>query len=150
MKILTPTPNIFLAEDDEDDAMLFSEALSEVSHNARLTRASNGQALLDLLDAENIRMPDFLFMDLNMPLRNGFECLADIRRRQEKFSGLKVVVLTTSDQADSIERVYGLGASRYVVKPNSFSGLKSVLAKVLETDWTARNIPASRKDFVVG
>lgn len=116
---------IILAEDDEDDRLFFTDALAEVDPDAHLVHAGNGKELLQLLaDAETL--PDIVFLDLNMPLLNGYECLTQIRGR-ERLKDLFVVVLTTSFSDFNFEKVFSLGASYYGIKPSSMVDLRSFI-----------------------
>jgi CheY-like chemotaxis protein len=68
---------IVLADDDEDDRQFFEEALSDVHPNAVLTTAKDGEELIFIL--KNYHTPELIFLDLNMPRKNGIECLREIR-----------------------------------------------------------------------
>ncbi len=73
--------SILLADDDEDDRMLFEDALNQVKSKVRLSTAEDGHMLLEML--KNRPLPDVIFLDLNMPGKNGFECLQEIRQAQQ-------------------------------------------------------------------
>ena len=70
-----PNKTIFLADDDADDCMLFEDALREVSTSTELTTANDGVELINLMETTVPPPPDVIFLDLNMPRKNGFECL---------------------------------------------------------------------------
>jgi CheY-like chemotaxis protein len=127
---LQSTKIILLADDDEDDRQFFRDALREVSDAIRLEVAGNGIELIERLNRQMGSRPYLVFLDLNMPRKNGYECLAEIRK-QGKFKGLPVVVISTSIQQDAVERVYRLGASLYIVKPNDYRQLKKIIDEVL-------------------
>lgn len=135
---------IFLAEDDEDDRLLFNEALSIVSESALLTQAKNGLELMKNL--HNVASPDIIFLDLNMPLKNGYECLEEIRKDKQSLRNLPIVVFTTSSNEKNIDAAYELGASYYAIKPDNFDKLKKVIRKAIESLPLQR---PSRKDFVL-
>ena len=82
--MLTRTQNnsrhIFLADDDEDDRMFFSDALSEIDNSIVLTEAENGKELMEILHQPPNPMPEVVFLDINMPIQNGFQCLEEIRK----------------------------------------------------------------------
>lgn len=138
--------NIFLAEDDEDDVILFEQALNEVYADAVLTMRENGKELIDLLDVPPIPPPDVIFLDLNMPLKNGYECLREIRA--DRSLNVPVVVLTTSSYEQDIDMVYELGATCFIVKPRVYEDLKNLIKKVLCTNWTEA-VHRSREQFVM-
>jgi CheY-like chemotaxis protein len=139
--------HILLADDDDDDRMLFQEALREVSRDTRLTMAIDGEQLMEVLDALLPERPTVLFLDLNMPRKNGFACLEELRQ-QEAFKDLPIVVLSTSDDASTIDSLYRSGASHYISKPPSFEVLKSAVEYFWRVDWNASR-PTSREAFVL-
>lgn len=139
--------NIFLAEDDEDDTYIFEQALEELHANAKLTASENGKELMDLLGLPPVPPPDIIFLDLNMPLKNGYECLEEIRNGKQH--NIPVIVLTTTGSEEDIEKVYRLGATHFIVKPNNFPALKNVLKKVLSTNWNGMLQQTKREQFVI-
>jgi len=147
MNSISNIQHIVLADDDDDDCDLFKEALDELLVVPRLTIAKDGQQLMNVLLQSDLAMPDMLFLDVNMPLKNGIECLHDIRET-EKLKHLPVVIFSTSAQQWALERVYELGASIYVLKPNSFLKLKDVIRNVLTTDWN-KNPQMPRDEFLL-
>jgi DNA-binding NarL/FixJ family response regulator len=144
----TAPRHIFLAEDDEDDRLLFSDALSEIDHFAVITHAENGKDLMSKLYLPD-PLPEIIFLDLNMPIQNGYECLAEIRNSNTGLRNLRVIALTTNENKDNIDKVYSLGASYYIVKPKNFSALKAVISKALQMDWINETLQPERKNFVL-
>lgn len=140
--------NVFLADDDEDDRLFFEEALREVCTESLLMMADNGERLMQLLRDRQNPQPDVLFLDLNMPKKNGFECLIEIRR-DATLRHIPVVIFTTSQQEDSINRVYEQGANLYIRKPNDFSQLKSVVRKALQIDWASQLRQPEKQRFIL-
>ncbi len=124
---------LFLAEDDDDDIEFFTDIISQISSDIKISLAKNGNELMNLLESE-IQLPDFIFLDLNMPIKSGFECLNEIRS-VEKWKAIKIVVLSTSSDKEQANEVYKMGADLYLQKPNSFSAFKNTLSKCLQMDW---------------
>jgi len=122
--------NIILADDDTDDCELFQDALKELSIQTQLTISENGVVLMKTLDDTVPPPPDIIFLDLNMPLKNGYECLTEIRYTP-KLKDIMVVIFSTTDNQTAIEKTYSLGANYYVRKPNSFELLKKAIEKIL-------------------
>ncbi len=122
--------SILLADDDEDDCFLFGEALQEILIPTKLTTVRNGEQLLHLLEAIKEELPHVLFLDLNMPRKNGWQCLEEVKR-SEKLKKLKVIIFSTSFQQDVADQLYKNGAMHYIRKPSDFSQLKEVILKVL-------------------
>ena len=126
---------ILLVDDDSDDRKFFQEALKIVSEHTLLQTAENGMEALALL-RQSGDLPDLIFMDLNMPLKNGYDCLRDIKG-DEQLKHTCVIIFSTSLQMETAGEVYRNGASLYLVKPNSFPDLISMLDKVLSREWNA-------------
>jgi CheY-like chemotaxis protein len=128
---------IYLADDDEDDRMLFMDAVSELDLAIMVKQAEDGQQLLHSLYQTAAEIPELLFLDINMPGKNGFECLTEIRNADQPFNALKVIMLSTSNNAYSIDKSYELGADFYAVKPGTYQELKKLLQNVFSMDWNA-------------
>jgi CheY-like chemotaxis protein len=124
---------IFLADDDDDDRLLFVDALKELPTAAELTIARNGEHLMAMLK-EIGQKPDVLFLDLNMPLKNGFECLEEIKST-EGLKQVPVIIFSTASQPSAINQLYEQGAQLYVCKPTDFTNLKKLINHVLSVNW---------------
>jgi CheY-like chemotaxis protein len=127
-------PNIFYSDDDVDDQDLFRDALAEVDDSLVLTTASDGNVLLSLLEAPPPR-PRLIFLDLNMPRKNGYEVLKEIRKSADLRSYPVIIFSTSSDDA-AIAATRELGADRFVTKPRTFDGIKKAISMCIATDWT--------------
>lgn len=136
--------HILIADDDEDDRMLFSDALQQVSQSIRLSMAADGVELLAMLKAEG-GLPDVIFLDLNMPAKNGFDSLREIKRDPD-LQRLPVIVFTTSANHHTVDQLFALGARYYVQKPTDFDVLKNLIGNILLSG--IEGAPASKKDFV--
>ena len=134
---------IMLADDDADDRDLFSEAISD--QLANIDSFPNGVQLMKILNAKT-ELPDFVFIDLNMPEKSGKECLLEIRK-QERLKDLPVIIYSTSSSKRDIDDTFELGANLYMTKPNSFSELKRMVSSVLSIDWNKFK-PAQKETFV--
>jgi CheY-like chemotaxis protein len=121
---------ILLADDDEDDCFLFGEALEEILIPTKLTTVRNGEQLLHLLESTKEVLPHVLFLDLNMPRKNGLQCLHEIKQ-SEKLKSLKVIIFSTSFQQEVADQLFTNGAMHYIRKPSDFSQLKEVILQVL-------------------
>lgn len=138
--------HILLADDDDDDRLLFKEALREIALPPIVTEAHDGEHLLNLLSSMH-QLPDVLFLDLNMPFKNGIECLEEIRAHT-LWNGVPVIIFSTSSHPGTIDRAFELGAQLYIRKPNDFKSLKRVIQHTLSLDWTNGHRP-SRENFVL-
>src|SRR5438477_8949728 len=116
---MTKAKNIFLVEDDEDDQQFFIEAIKEIDNSICLYQAKNGVEALAKLNNINT-IPDLIFMDINMPLMNGLECLK-LLKKQIRFKNIPVVILTTSNNGLERELARVLGANFFLSKLSNFS-----------------------------
>ncbi|PZX94535.1 response regulator [Flavobacterium aquariorum] len=130
---LTPL-QIFLADDDEDDRIFFSEAIEDIRMKNKLTLFNNGKDLMDYLLDSDASLPDILFLDLNMPYKNGLECLKEIRA-DNRFKDVSIAIYSTSSSEEDIENTFIEGANIYIKKPNDFSELKKVIKGVFQMNW---------------
>ena len=123
---------ILLADDDPDDRELFTEAAG--MHDAHVIGVQNGmQLMINLLQTD--ALPDVILLDLNMPEKDGKECLREIREH-DKLKAIPVVIYSTSSAKKDIDDTQRLGANLYITKPNSFAELKKTIQRLLSIDWT--------------
>ena len=127
---ITRKLNILLAEDDNADCLLFEEVLAELPVSVNLFTVTNGEQLLDWLNEKGNKLPDVLFLDLNMPRKNGFAALGEIKR-SATLQDLPVIIFTTANDKERIKQVYKDAAHYYIRKPNRFQDLKELIYKVL-------------------
>ncbi|PBJ14401.1 response regulator [Flavobacterium sp. ACN6] len=124
--------NLLLADDDEDDCDFFKEALDEIPIETDLAMVHDGVQLMDYLKKIKFKLPDVLFLDLNMPRKNGLECLAEIKN-DEKLKELPIIIFSTSLDSEIVNNLYKKGASFYIRKPGDFSKLKRVIENALRS-----------------
>lgn len=128
--------NILLADDDRDDRAFFEKALLEISIATHLTTVNDGEQLMEYLTENKDQLPDILFLDLSMPRKTGYECLAEITG-DKNFTGLYIVMLTTSFtrgidfEYNLVNTLLKMGAQDYIRKPGSFEELKKVIKDIL-------------------
>jgi len=125
-------PAVLLVEDSEDDAYFFRRAFKKAAFNCELTHVLDGDAAIRTLCEQSLhpeRMPDLIFLDLKMPVMNGFEVLEWIR--QQPFAGsFQVIVLSGSDHQEDQERAQALGACHYLVKPIRAEQLREIFQRL--------------------
>ena len=140
--------NILLADDDKDDCLFFKDALDELQLCNQLTMVHNGEQLMQLLTnlpagrhGNSNESFDVLFLDLNMPRKNGFACLEEIKSN-DKIKSLPVVITSTSNDQSIIDLLYKKGAMHYICKPSEFKELKRLIYESLlllfKTDYNHR------------
>ncbi|MTD67716.1 response regulator [Flavobacterium sp. LC2016-13] len=130
---------IYLADDDSDDRDFFADALLEADPDAVLRQFQDGMYLMDaLFTLSHTNLPEFIFLDINMPCKSGLECLAEIRNH-ENLKDVHVIMLSTSNDPENINKAFEMGATFYAVKPSSYEELKSLLDDLLNIDVVATN-----------
>lgn len=137
--------HILFSDDDTDDALLFTQAADLMTSSILLSFAEDGEQLMRYLSKETL--PDMIFLDLNMPVKNGLECLREIRS-DKKLDWLPVIIYTTSDNPKDIDACYHLRANLYVVKPTSFENIIKTLKKVINIDFKQNGFP-QRENFLL-
>jgi CheY-like chemotaxis protein len=138
--------HVLLADDDADDSLLFNEALQQSHLPIMFSLAEDGNKLLNYLEKEEV--PDVLFLDVNMPYKNGIECLTEIRAN-EKFKKLPIVIYSTTNYKVNIEACFKAGANLYVVKPNSFEEIIKMVKRICSKEWTSTISQPSPEFFIM-
>lgn len=139
---------IYLADDDNEDRMLFKEALDELNLNVIIEDFDNGVTLMEHLLMTEKTLPDAIYLDLNMPLMNGEECLNDIKN-EPQLSQIPVIIYSTYIDEIMANRLQNDGASWYLIKPNSFEKLKNLLLKSLNQIHIGYNKMAPNFEFII-
>lgn len=116
---------VLLVDDDEDDREIFQYVLKEVSPNVTCSVSPTGLDALKKLGLREIE-PDCIFLDLNMPVMNGMQFLAQIKAN-EQFRDIPVIVYTTASNNETAEEVKALGASEFIIKPHQYSTLLNTM-----------------------
>jgi CheY-like chemotaxis protein len=135
---LTST-TILIADDDTDDRLFMERALRQSGYTQAIQFVEDGEELMEYLyrkgryTEENAPWPDLLILDLNMPRKNGFQALSEIKE-DIKLRRLPVVVMTTSSADEDIVKTYNLGVNSFVTKPFNFNRLVEMVG-ALKTYW---------------
>ena len=121
-----------LIDDDPDDQLFFRDAVQAIRPGLDCELASTCQEAFRQL--EKPPPPDFIFMDLNMPVMNGFDCLAYLKN-QNNYKDIPIIIFTTSKNPNDINRTKLLGARWFMTKPDDFNILCNKLNKVIQMDF---------------
>jgi CheY-like chemotaxis protein len=141
--------SILLADDDTDDCIFFKEAVEELQLPTKLSSLHDGEQLMQHLNNETNKLPDVLFLDLNMPRKNGFECLSEIKLDQ-RLKQLPVIIFSTSFEQEVVNLLYKNGAQYFIRKPSEFSQFKKIIHQTITTLIIPQNIPQqTRENFVL-
>lgn len=123
--------DVLLAEDDDDDVYLFTIALHSVMLTSTIRLAKNGDVLFKELAK---KIPDFLFLDIHMPCKNGMDCVREIRQNKV-YDAMPVIIFTSEGRQDYVERAFRFGANFWMDKPVNTGELAKKIGKVLSIDW---------------
>lgn len=140
------TFNVLLADDDKDDRFFFKKALGEITIHTNLVTVSNGERLMEYLSENSEKLPCVLFLDLNMPRKNGNECLVEIKANA-KYLNMPVIIYSTSLREEVADVLYKNGAHFYIQKCN-FAELTRSLQTIFELLSKNTKRP-SRNKFVI-
>ena len=143
-----PPLHILLADDDESDRFLFREAFSELNIKTLVHTVNDGVQLMEYLAQADTPLPHLLFLDLNMPRKNGLECLREIRM-DEKLKNISIAIYSTSSSERDMDEAFRNGANVYIKKPSDFSELKQILDKAVMTAYLYEEPPFNRANFLL-
>lgn len=119
--------NIVIAEDDKDDFLMLTEAIENVLPRFNINHSSDGVAFLQSVKTDND--PDLIFLDLNIPKKNGIDCLKELRQNK-KLQATPVIIYSTSSYFEDIDSCYNHGCTLYLVKPTSYNHLVTQIRKI--------------------
>ena len=146
--MITKPLNILLADDDSDDRFFFKEVLKDINIATKLTTAADGEQLMLLLNDPLCALPDVLFLDLNMPRKNGFECLAEIKQ-VARLKSIPIVIFSTSFEQEVVNQLYQDGAHFFIRKPAEFLQFKKIIQQTLKLIARGKIPQPTRENFVL-
>jgi CheY-like chemotaxis protein len=145
MKV-APLIKVMYVDDDIDDHFIFSRILDDIEIKTELTTVTESENfIISVLQSE---LPDVIFLDLNMPRKNGYECLAEIKQSEE-LKHIPVVIYSTSYYKSILDILYKAGAFYCIHKSTERDQTKAMIKNVLESVLTGKQQPA-RNRFVLG
>lgn len=135
---------IFYTDDDDDDLSLFSDAVDSLSKDIILQTFSGGEKLLSAI-SQSPPKPNMIFLDLNMPGKNGFDVLKELKGSEEN-NDIPIIVFSTSNEPSIIERCMVLGANYFITKPVLMRKIIKAIEHSLNINW--KEFIPDRKTFV--
>ena len=124
---------LLLVEDNEDDVFLTKTAFEASGLRVNLHHVDNGEKCLQFLRREApydaVPFPDLILLDMHMPVMDGYEVLTEIVK-DEKLQHVPVVVLTTSNEAADVRKMYALRCSSYITKPVNFDNFVKAIGQL--------------------
>ena len=140
---------LLMADDDEDDCLLMNEAVREIFKSEHFFCLRDGQELIDYLlrrgiytDPKKFPAPDLIFLDLNMPRKDGFQTLKEIKEHP-KLKAIPILIFSTAKEQEQIEVCYKLGANSYLTKPMLFENLLKAVRCLGEYWFDIAKLPPS-------
>jgi len=125
---------IFYTDDDEDDLSIFADAVESLQRKIKLQTYTGGEKLLNAI-FNPPPTPHVVFLDLNMPGKNGFDVLAELRNNEEKKTDIPIIIFSTSNEPGIIEKCRSLGANLFITKPVLMRDITRSIEHALEIDW---------------
>ncbi|MEO8147461.1 MAG: response regulator [Bacteroidia bacterium] len=125
---------ILLVDDDSDDQFFFMDSLKEITDDVQCTIANNGLEAINFLK-KITDLPSLIFLDLNMPVMNGFDCLKHLKTEKE-FNEIPVIIFTTSSDPLDIKKSKELGAAMFFTKTADLRILKTRLTNILNNNFS--------------
>ena len=122
-----------MIDDDVEDQEIFAETLFSIDQSIQCHSILDARQALSKLLSKGANLPDFIFLDLNMPIMDGFEFLKAIKK-QKTLSHIPVIVYTTSSESHHKDKALHLGASSFITKPSELAQLKHVIKGTLSFD----------------
>src|SRR3954462_15607982 len=111
---------ILIADDDSEDREIFREAINEIDPSIRCLEVKNGKETLDFLTKELVVLPNYVFLDINMPILDGKSCLTKMKAHPT-LKSIPVIMYSTSFNPAEIKECYSMGAENFITKPGSFT-----------------------------
>lgn len=139
---------VLLADDDADDRELFRIALTETDNSAKLTAVEDGDKLMQYLSKVDGHPPDIIFLDINMPCKNGKQCLREIRSNR-MLKHIPVIMFSTSYNKADVDETFSDGANRYVPKPVLIKDLVKILQRIFSSGSKENFLKPDKKNFVL-
>ncbi len=127
-----------IVDDDADDRDFFCHVLEEIDSSIECIVAVNGEDALNVLRKDAIQLPDFIFLDLNMPKMDGRKCLAELKK-DVKLKNIPVIIFTTSSDRKDVEVTHKLGATYFLTKPSDLNILQKEIIFVMNKNWALKD-----------
>jgi DNA-binding response OmpR family regulator len=137
--------DVMIADDDQDDFEILSEAIKELDLKVEISYAENGDILLKMIDS---KIPDILFLDIVMPCRDGKSCIKSIRSNS-KFDNMRILVYTSLRDTEVVSFCFRNGANLFINKPDFYGEIQGLIKKIFDDHRSNFLDFPSRLDFVV-
>lgn len=122
--------SFFLIDDDIDDREIFTLALKDIDSTIKYTTAKDGAEALDFIENNENFIPNFIFLDLNMPRVSGRECLVEMRKIV-RLQNIPIYIYTTSSSDKDKLELHNMGATGFITKPYTIKKLVEIISQII-------------------
>ena len=119
-----------LVDDDKDDQLIFVSAVNDINKEIECDCVDNALIGLEVLQKDKCKKPDYIFLDLNLPIMDGFQFLKEVKTSEE-LNDIPVIIFSTSSRDSDKQKAKELGAVDFLSKPSSYSELKESITLLL-------------------
>jgi CheY-like chemotaxis protein len=131
--------NVLYADDDEDDREEFCLALQQINPEIKITLSKDGQEALEILTSQK-QLPNYIFLDVNMPRMNGIECMAKLKS-DNRLKRIPIIIYSTTSDRNEVKKLITLGADDFISKQHSHDELIDSINKVFTKEPMAVHPP---------
>ena len=142
----TSSINILIADDDEDDALLIAEALQDNLPSCNCIHTTDGVSTLRYIKTHDT--PDLVFLDINMPFKDGITCLKDIHNHN-LLPSTPILICSTSQNMRDIKVADEFGATLYIVKPSTFNQFNKIITRAIDLLGEPKTRKTDKSSFVL-
>ena len=143
-----PLIKVLLVDDDNDDYLLFKKILDYQVFKTSLQLVINGDNFMAKLNDENLELPDVIFLDVNMPIRDGYSCLVEIKDLP-RLKNIPIVMYSTSYERNVADMLFEMGADYFIQKTMDFGDLRMLIERALCFVSENAHYSPTRKNFLI-
>lgn len=137
---------VLLAEDDNDEYVGFLRAVNKQAPDIQVMRLDNGYSLLNML--QTAIEPYAIFLDVNMPYKNGLNTLVEIRE-MKRFKDVPVIMFSKSNYSTNVDLAYEFGATYFIMKCVSEEKLSQIISRIFSSTYFAEGTQPPRSEFFI-
>lgn len=140
--------SVILVDDDEGNRIVFKKILKELKIGVKIQSFGNGENLMEYLNSQEALVPEILFMNYNISMKNSLECLSEIKT-DFRFDNMVTAVYAENLSESEIEDVFVNGANVFIKKKEDYSAMKKVLSEVITINWQYYTSGLNRDNFIM-
>ncbi|HEX8516688.1 MAG TPA: response regulator [Bacteroidia bacterium] len=126
---MTDLKKCLIIDDDPDDQEIFLMCLKKIGQNIEGITSNSGVEALAMLKKDQAYVPDYIFLDVNMPKMNGVECLKQLRQI-DRLKATRILMYSTTSETDVVKESKSHGANDFIMKPSKTKDLKEKLSAI--------------------